>query len=135
MRAAHTIIIATLIASLAGCATEADRTCPMLRATGVAASGVIGAGCNTGTAACPAGTECLNEVCSVRCTRGSDCRLLGPRDRGVCLRGSVCVQACASDDDCPAGTTCYESPVTSWTVCFDDSPCHPRRFCARVHCD
>jgi hypothetical protein len=56
------------------------------------------------TSECAEGLECVNRLCTIRCTTTTECRALSPTD-GFCS-GGVCYDACRSNFGCPAGLTC-----------------------------
>lgn len=131
------IIIATLIASLAGCATEADRACPAIRATGVAATPTNYVACRIRAGqpapACPSGWDCWTGVaahglpegmCSPRCSADRDCAGTAPAGRGAYCYRNHCIVGCRAHGECPSGTTCE-----GYSGVAEGSACAP------VHCE
>ncbi|MGD8860557.1 MAG: hypothetical protein PVI30_11145 [Myxococcales bacterium] len=68
--------------------------------------------CNN-TPECAEGLECINSLCTIRCSSNTECRALSPTN-GFCS-GAVCYDACRSNFGCPNGLTCVMNLDTQGT--------------------
>jgi Cys-rich repeat protein len=82
---------------------------------------------------CPAGQQCIGELCVPRtlCDSDSDCQAPTPR----CDSGSgVCVQ-CLEDGDCGDGETCADSICRQKNQCASDDECDSGEICVAGTCE
>lgn len=133
------------------------------------AEGAIGAACDGSDGSCAEGNICITDFaggyCSRDCTMtescpdGAECVRVG-FNQAVCLdscvagasprqcregygcsieAGSVCLEGCTDDSDCPGGAcdplggtagACYTPGAMLGTPCTDDSQCSSGGFCA-----
>ena len=89
-------------------------------------------GCST-DADCPAGQQCIDEICVPQtvCESDSDCSAPTPR----CDTASgLCVE-CLADGDCDAGEKCVDGSCQDRPQCSSDDECDAGEICVEGTCE